>query len=190
MAQTIRAILLASAMGDDAVILSGVDSEVSKASLYSTVHGAGRVMSRTEARGKWRVVSNAPIRALHALAAPGIAHRAALGELDVARSALARSFETNPNFIKLGSGRPRLGCMVTMWRGSKASGQGHVFFYTGEDPKKGVYGIAGNENDSVGFSFHERSRITGYWWPKAIPVPPESGPVRVNASGATASKEV
>ena len=39
-------------MGDDAVILRGVDSEQSKASLYSTVHGAGRVMSRTEARGK------------------------------------------------------------------------------------------------------------------------------------------
>src|SRR5215471_19466407 len=32
-------------MGDDAVILSGVDSEGSAASLYSTVHGAGRVMS-------------------------------------------------------------------------------------------------------------------------------------------------
>lgn len=40
-------------MGDDAVILRGVDSERSRASLYSTVHGAGRVMSRTEARGKY-----------------------------------------------------------------------------------------------------------------------------------------
>ncbi|MFC5990226.1 RtcB family protein [Limoniibacter endophyticus] len=40
-------------MGDDAVILSGVDSPESKASLYSTVHGAGRVMSRTEARGRF-----------------------------------------------------------------------------------------------------------------------------------------
>ncbi len=39
-------------MGDDAVILRGVDTPQSKASLYSTVHGAGRVMSRTEARGK------------------------------------------------------------------------------------------------------------------------------------------
>lgn len=39
-------------MGDDAVILRGVDSEQSQLSLYSTVHGAGRVMSRTEARGK------------------------------------------------------------------------------------------------------------------------------------------
>jgi tRNA-splicing ligase RtcB len=39
-------------MGDDAVILVGVDSDAAAASLYSTVHGAGRVMSRTEARGR------------------------------------------------------------------------------------------------------------------------------------------
>jgi tRNA-splicing ligase RtcB len=39
-------------MGDDAVILSGVESERAAASYYSTVHGAGRVMSRNEARGK------------------------------------------------------------------------------------------------------------------------------------------
>ena len=39
-------------MGDDAVILSGIESETSAASFYSTVHGAGRVMSRTEARGR------------------------------------------------------------------------------------------------------------------------------------------
>jgi tRNA-splicing ligase RtcB (3'-phosphate/5'-hydroxy nucleic acid ligase) len=39
-------------MGDDAVILSGVESDTAAASFYSTVHGAGRVMSRTEARGK------------------------------------------------------------------------------------------------------------------------------------------
>ena len=40
-------------MGDDAVILSGVESETAAASFYSTVHGAGRVMSRTEARGRF-----------------------------------------------------------------------------------------------------------------------------------------
>src|SRR5437764_12723212 len=41
-------------MGDDAVIIEGArdDSPLQRASLYSTVHGAGRVMSRTEARGK------------------------------------------------------------------------------------------------------------------------------------------
>lgn len=39
-------------MGDISVILEGVDSDDSKHSLRSTVHGAGRVMSRTAARGK------------------------------------------------------------------------------------------------------------------------------------------
>src|SRR5688572_4343831 len=41
-------------MGDDAVILEGTTDapEQSEAALWSTVHGAGRVMSRTEARGK------------------------------------------------------------------------------------------------------------------------------------------
>jgi tRNA-splicing ligase RtcB len=41
-------------MGDDAVIIEGSteNSETQRAALYSTVHGAGRVMSRTEARGK------------------------------------------------------------------------------------------------------------------------------------------
>jgi tRNA-splicing ligase RtcB len=39
-------------MGDNAVILSGIESEEGEKSLYSTVHGAGRVMSRTQAKGK------------------------------------------------------------------------------------------------------------------------------------------
>jgi len=37
-------------MGDNAVILEGVDSDLSRRALYSTVHGAGRVMSRTAAK--------------------------------------------------------------------------------------------------------------------------------------------
>jgi len=37
-------------MGDDAVILEGVDSARSAESLYSTVHGAGRLFSRTQAK--------------------------------------------------------------------------------------------------------------------------------------------
>lgn len=46
-------------MGDDAVIVRGAEPEpgsqieaIQKEALYSTVHGAGRVMSRTAARGK------------------------------------------------------------------------------------------------------------------------------------------
>lgn len=41
-------------MGDVSVILEGVESEESGAALHSTVHGAGRVMSRTRAAGKKR----------------------------------------------------------------------------------------------------------------------------------------
>ena len=37
-------------MGDDSVILEGVESEAARASLYSTVHGAGRVMGRNAAK--------------------------------------------------------------------------------------------------------------------------------------------
>jgi tRNA-splicing ligase RtcB (3'-phosphate/5'-hydroxy nucleic acid ligase) len=39
-------------MGEPAVILEGVESDASRAALYSTVHGAGRAMSRTKAAGK------------------------------------------------------------------------------------------------------------------------------------------
>jgi tRNA-splicing ligase RtcB len=39
-------------MGGTSVILEGVESEKSAEALYSTVHGAGRIMSRTQAAGK------------------------------------------------------------------------------------------------------------------------------------------
>ncbi len=41
-------------MEDNSVILKGIDSELSKKAFYSTMHGAGRVMSRTQALGKKR----------------------------------------------------------------------------------------------------------------------------------------
>lgn len=41
-------------MGDDAVIVEGQDGERARGSFFSTVHGAGRVMGRMEAKGKWK----------------------------------------------------------------------------------------------------------------------------------------
>jgi tRNA-splicing ligase RtcB len=41
-------------MGDDSVILEGVESQEATESLFSTVHGAGRIMSRTQAAGRVR----------------------------------------------------------------------------------------------------------------------------------------
>jgi tRNA-splicing ligase RtcB len=40
-------------MGDDAVIIEGVDSPRSRATLYSTVHGAGRLFGRNEAKRRF-----------------------------------------------------------------------------------------------------------------------------------------
>lgn len=56
-------------MGDTSVILEGVESEDSKDGLYSTVHGAGRIMSRTQAAGKVKWVK-------------GRAHRVGAGLVD------------------------------------------------------------------------------------------------------------
>src|SRR5881397_4276972 len=41
-------------MGDESVILEGVESAENEHALYSTVHGAGRVMSRSQAAGRIR----------------------------------------------------------------------------------------------------------------------------------------
>jgi tRNA-splicing ligase RtcB (3'-phosphate/5'-hydroxy nucleic acid ligase) len=41
-------------MGDESVVLEGVETPDSADALYSTVHGAGRVMSRSQAAGRFR----------------------------------------------------------------------------------------------------------------------------------------
>ena len=59
-------------MGDDAVILEGVDSPASRAALYSTVHGAGRVFGRNEAKRRFtRVEMDAWLSARGVLLAGG-----------------------------------------------------------------------------------------------------------------------
>ena len=49
-------------MGEPSVILRGSDSAASRDLLYSTVHGAGRVMSRTKAAGKLRTRAECSVR--------------------------------------------------------------------------------------------------------------------------------
>lgn len=45
---------IGSTMSDQSVIVRGLDTPEAKENLYSTVHGAGRVMSRTKAAGKFK----------------------------------------------------------------------------------------------------------------------------------------
>ena len=59
-------------MGDDAVIVEGVESQKSKDSLYSTVHGAGRVMSRTQAAGKRKWIKGEDGKKRPQRVAPGV----------------------------------------------------------------------------------------------------------------------
>ena len=47
-------------MGEPSVILRGADSTASRQLMYSTVHGAGRVMSRTQAAGKMGTKAECP----------------------------------------------------------------------------------------------------------------------------------
>ena len=49
-------------MGEPSVILRGTDSSAGRELLYSTVHGAGRVMSRTKAAGKLRTRAECSVR--------------------------------------------------------------------------------------------------------------------------------
>jgi len=49
-------------MGDDAVIIQGIDSPISREALFSTIHGAGRIMSRTAAKGRFVKVGKKRIR--------------------------------------------------------------------------------------------------------------------------------
>lgn len=88
------------------------------------------------------------------------------------RSAMARSFEHDPHFVRLFG--PTLGCIVTMWRGVKGGLFGHCGLYNGQVGHY-ISVLGGNEDDMVrtqllrsdGSSFG----LVGYYWPKAIPIP-------------------
>lgn len=49
-------------MGDYSFILEGVDNDESKATLCSTIHGAGRIMGRSQAKGKYNRKTGEVIR--------------------------------------------------------------------------------------------------------------------------------
>lgn len=49
---------IGSTMADDSVIIEGMETEMSRKALYTTVHGAGRVMSRTKSAGRKKWIKN------------------------------------------------------------------------------------------------------------------------------------
>lgn len=53
---------IGSTMADVSVIVRGLDTPAAKENMYSTVHGAGRIMSRTQAAGKFKGWGNKRVR--------------------------------------------------------------------------------------------------------------------------------
>lgn len=88
------------------------------------------------------------------------------------RSAMARSFEGNPNFVKLPG--PARGAIATFWRQSKSAGLGHVGFYVGETDNH-IYTLGANQSDDCNESPFPKSGKSfghvGYYWPKSVPLP-------------------
>jgi len=71
--------IIGGSMGDISVIVEGVDSPESRVALRSTVHGAGRVMSRTQAAGKRRWVRKSG-RRVSRVVKPGLITRSMMME--------------------------------------------------------------------------------------------------------------
>ena len=91
------------------------------------------------------------------------------------RSPSSQSFRHDPNFVELDG--PALGAIAVYWRGSQGSGLGHVGFYMGETATQ-ILTLGGNESDAVRKQFEPRSKLFGYWWPKAVPLP-QGGVIQV-----------
>jgi tRNA-splicing ligase RtcB len=62
---------------DDSVIVRGLDTAAAKDNLYSTIHGAGRIMSRTQAAGKFRGWGRKRVQVTRGLIDEGEMRRAA-----------------------------------------------------------------------------------------------------------------
>lgn len=90
--------------------------------------------------------------------------------------------------------KPRVGCVVVMWRGSPKGWQGHVGLYVREDDEY-IYVLGGNQSDSVsvarfrkrrGYGGKMHNAVLGYRWPKA-PKPLHKSTINAGAAGAAVS---
>lgn len=83
------------------------------------------------------------------------------------RSGMARSYENWG--IRLPG--PAIGAVATMWRGSKASGSGHVTLVCGQSKSGQLMGLGGNQSNKVSIAAFNQDRITGYFYPSSYSIP-------------------
>lgn len=65
---------------------------------------------------------------------------------------------------------PVTGCIAVFAR----AGGGHVGFVVADDGNGRLLILGGNQSDQVSIAPFERSRVIGYRWPTAVPVPTET----------------
>jgi uncharacterized protein (TIGR02594 family) len=96
-------------------------------------------------------------------------------------SLAARSYES----WGVGLKNPVLGCVCTKRRGN-STWQGHVFYVVGLSADgKTVFGLGGNQSDSVTVAAFKRSEVTSFRWPSNLPVP-KSTKLPTSVAGAKA----
>jgi uncharacterized protein (TIGR02594 family) len=81
------------------------------------------------------------------------------------RSAAARSYMNWGRALS----KPRQGCVVVFWRGSKSGWSGHVGFLAGIGSDGSLYVLGGNQSDQVSVAKFSQSRLLGYRWPEPGP---------------------
>lgn len=81
--------------------------------------------------------------------------------------------------------KPKIGCIVVMWRGSPSSWQGHIGFVTGINwTNRTLKVLGGNQSDKVSEETYPMSRVIkgGYRWPVAPTIK------ALKAAGSTEAK--
>lgn len=76
---------------------------------------------------------------------------------------------------------PEYGCIAVFER----AGGGHVGFVVGQDKTGRLMVLGGNQRDMVCILPFDRSRVAGYRWPSAIPLPDEALPQFASAQASS-----
>lgn len=65
--------------------------------------------------------------------------------------------------------KPRVGCIVPLWREALASYKGHVGFLVRED-ENNVWLLGGNQGNAVTIKPFPKRRVLGFRWPTSAPL--------------------
>ena len=95
-------------------------------------------------------------------------------------------FESAKSYLAWGRklDHPEVGCIVVFTR----EGGGHVGFVVGKDANGNLLVLGGNQSDEVNVRAFSASRVSGYRWPTAVPLP-QPAPLPVLAAAQFSVKE-